>query len=296
MEQTLSGGDLKATRRRTRSLDPLASRAAVSGVLNELRRALPATIPESDKQLLSLLRAALHAERHPEVKTRRGRRSPWKDYELIKTAAALRTIIERGTKRVSLRSFVEHYLLIPGFPEEVVKALECGEINLFEAEQLARLTGARTGLAAERMRKRRLELLRTHLQSGASGARLKARVDALLYHYQHPEALLEPVPAPTRYAPPLLAAAAALEAELEAGYEDPDGLIAGIAPDHFFYEYLQIIAGMMREIRADEIAEAALERVMTLSEQLIQQLNAIYKRQHPPADEQTMEEVKSLHI
>ncbi len=131
---------MKATRRRNRTLDPLASRSAIKNVIKQLRASLPDLIPKSDKQLLSMLRAIIHAERHPDIKTRRGRKATWKDYELAKASSVLRGIIERGTKRVSLRSFVEHYLLIPSFPEDVAQSLESGEINLFEAEQLARLT------------------------------------------------------------------------------------------------------------------------------------------------------------
>src|SRR5262249_28490549 len=153
------------------------------------------------------------------------------DYELIKTASSLRAILDRGTKRVGLRSFVEHYLLIPRFPEEVVKALERGEINLFEAEQLARLIPDRTGIPEDRMRKWRLALLGTHLQSGESGARLKARVDALLYHYKHPGTLLDPLPERPQHSAEILAAAEKLEAEIEADHEDPDSLVISIAPD-----------------------------------------------------------------
>jgi len=288
---------LKATRRRTRTPDPLASRAAIKNVIKQLRVTLPDTIPRSDKHLLSMLRAILYTERHPDIKTRRGRKSPWKDYELVKAASVLRGIIERGTKRVSLRSFVEHYLLIPSFPEDVAQALESGEINLFEAEQLARLVPSRSGIPEERMKKRRRELLRTHLQLGESGARLKARVDALLYYYEHPEAIFLPASETARHSPEILAAAEQLEAEIEALHENPENLTAGISPDHFFYEYLQIITSMMREIRPDEISDAEMERVMTFSEQLIHQLNGIHKRQNAPAEGKTMEEVKKgFHI
>jgi hypothetical protein len=261
-------------------------------VIKQLRAALPDMIPKSDKHLLGMLRAILYTELHPNIKTRRGRKSPWKDYELVKAATVLRGIIERGTKRVSLRSFVEHYLLIPTFPDDVAQALESGEINLFEAEQLARLTHSRTGIPEERMKKRRRELLRMHLQLGESGARLKARVDALLYYYEHPEAIFQPAPETARHSPEILAAAEQLEAEIEALHENPESLIAGISPDHFFYEYLQIITSMMREIRPDEISDEAMERVMTLSEQLIHQLNTIHKQQNAPADDKTMEEAR----
>jgi hypothetical protein len=272
--------------------DPLASRAAIKDVIKQFRATLPDIIPKSDKHLLSMLRAILYTELHPNIKTRRGRKSPWKEDELVKAASVLRGIIERGTKRVSLRSFVEHYLLIPNFPEDVAQALESGEINLFEAEQLARLAPSRLGIPEERMKKRRRELLRTHLQLGESGTRLKARVDALLYYYEHPEAIFQPATATARHSPEILAAAEQLEAEIEALHENPESLIAGISPDHFFYEYLQIITSMMLEIRPDEISDEAMERVMTLSEQLIHQLNTIHKQQNAPADEKTMEEAR----
>jgi hypothetical protein len=128
-------------------------------VIKQLRAALPDVIPKSDKDLLSMLRAILYTERHPDIKTRHGRKSPWNEYELVKAASVLRGIIGRGTKGASLRSFVEHYLLIPGFPEDVAQALEGGEINLFEAEQLARLVRSRTGIPEEKMKKRRREFV-----------------------------------------------------------------------------------------------------------------------------------------
>jgi hypothetical protein len=49
---------------------------------------------------------------------------------------------------------------------------------------------------------------------------------------------------------------------------------------------------MMCEIRPDEISDEGMERVMTLSEQLIHQLYTIHKQQNAPADEQTMEEAR----
>jgi len=264
----------------------------IKDVIKQLRAALPDIIPKSDKDLLSMLRAILYTERHPDIKTRRGRKSPWKEYELVKAASVLRGAIERGTKRTSLRSFVEHYLLIPSFPEDVAQALENGEINLFEAEQLARLTHSRTGIPEEKMKKRRREMLRTHLQLGESGARLKARVDALLYYYEHPEAIFQQAPETPQYSPEILAAAEQLEAEIESLHDAPESSIAGISPDHFFYEYLQLITSYIPEIRPDEMSDAEMDRLMTLAEQLIHLLHTIHKRQNAPADEKTMEETK----
>lgn len=88
-----------------------------------------------------------------------------------------------------------------------------------------------------------------------------------------------------------------MEAELDALHEAPESLIAGISPDHFFYEYLQIITSHMREILPDKISDAEMGTLMTLSEELIYHLNAIHKRQNAPADEQTMGEAKkAFHL
>jgi hypothetical protein len=273
---------MKAARRRTRHIDPLASRAAIRAVLKDLRAALPEIIPTSDKELLSLLRASLYLERHPEVRSRRGRKSKWRDYELEKTGEVLRYLLARGTNPICPRSFIEHYLLIPCFPEDVAVALERGEINLFEAEQLARLVTGRIAIPEARLKKQRAALLRTHLQSGESGVRLRARVEALLNLYRDPSSIARSLDqSTTTHSAEIIAAAESLEAELNADNDALEG--AGeITPDHIFYEYLQIIAAMMREVRPDEISEAAMEKITAHAEGLIQQLNIVYKQQHPP--------------
>jgi hypothetical protein len=59
--------------------------------------------------------------------------------------------------------------------------LESGEINLFEAEQLARVTAGRLGISLSQAKRTRYELLSSHLQTKASGERLRQRVNALLH-------------------------------------------------------------------------------------------------------------------
>ena len=62
----------------------------------------------------------------------------------------------------------------------MLAALESGEINLFEAEQLARVTAQRLGVAASQAKRTRAELLSSHLQTKASGERLRRRVNELM--------------------------------------------------------------------------------------------------------------------
>jgi hypothetical protein len=128
---------LRATRRRQRKTDPLASVAAVRSVIKRLRAALPDLIPSKDKELVRLLRAARHAQRYSATDTKRGRPGKWKRENLFRVAAHLGDIIDRETSsHISFSSFVDHYLRLPDFPSDVIEALESGEINLFEAEQL----------------------------------------------------------------------------------------------------------------------------------------------------------------
>jgi hypothetical protein len=278
---------MKATRRRKRQPDALASRAAVSRVMSDFRASLPESISKKNKEIISLLRAAVYYERSPGAVSRRGRKSPWSEDEIRTAAGNLRQVLLRGTYTVGMRSFVEHYLLIPEFPEDVVRPLERGEINLFEAEQLARLASKRTGPGdEEQLRERRSALLRTHLQSGESGIRLKARVDALLRQFRNPAASERSLP----LASPERNIASAFEIELASFSQE-------LSPDHFFYEYLQMIGSYMREIRADEIPAQAMERLLFQSEQLIEQLHSIHKQQNPPAESSGSEKNrKTFHL
>lgn len=282
---------MKATRRRERKPDRLASRAAVRQVLEDFQATLPDSILLKEKNLTSLLRAIVYFERSPGAVTRKGRKSPWSEAEIRIAATSLRAALARGTYGIGVRSFVEHYLLIPDFPEDVVLALEKGEINLFEAEQLSRLTPNLTGIQEpESLRKRRMALLRSHLQTGESGIRLKGRVDALLFQYQNPGAergsggLSD-----TGYA----------DAPFESGIDlaPSDSFSRELPPDHFFFEYLQMIGSYMREIRPEEIAASTMERLLFQSEQLIEMLHAIHKQQNPPVDSsESSKGKKTFHL
>ena len=172
---------MKATRRRNRHSDPLASPEAVTSVFAQLRAALSEIIPKRDKDLIRMLRAARHIQRYSASDTKRGRPSHWKREDLIKVATSLNDILERETSsHISLASFVDHYLRLLDFPADVLAALSNGEINLFEAAQLARVTAERLGHTSSQARRTRAELLSTHLQTKESGPRLRQRVNELL--------------------------------------------------------------------------------------------------------------------
>lgn len=128
-----------------------------------------------------MLRAARHARRYPAMDTKRGRPGKWKREDLLKVAAHLDDILDRETSsHISFASFVNHYLRLLDFPSDVIEALEQGGINLFEAEQFARVTTQRLGISASQARRTRAELLTSHLQTKGSGERLRLRVNELL--------------------------------------------------------------------------------------------------------------------
>jgi hypothetical protein len=98
---------MRATRRRTRTPDPLASPEAIRAICKQLRDRLPELIPASEKQLLRLLYAVRHVERHPSTDTLRGRPGRWPREKLLEAASIRRGILQRETSgRVSLNCFV----------------------------------------------------------------------------------------------------------------------------------------------------------------------------------------------
>ena len=275
---------MSITRRRTRRPDPLATRTAVRAVLAQLQTALGPASPKTEKDCISLLRAAGHTARQPLVKPGRGRKSRWSAYDKSQVRLLLSEILARGTKRVAVRSFLEHYLLILGFPPDVAEALEAGTINLFEAEQLARLSAKRLGVSEAQSQQRRQAFLRTHLQAQASGVRLKAKVDAALQGARAPVTGSGTAAAPRPTNAPLVAVApfAGEQDELTPPIQE---WLEGLPPEHLFAEYLHLIGSLLREIRAEDLQEPELNRIAELAEPLIRYLNALYKQQHGPAPE-----------
>ncbi len=85
---------MRATRRRRRTPDPLASPAASATVCANCS---PNYIPNSEKELLRFLCALRHVEGRPVTDTRRCRSSRFRREDLLTAAGALRSILERET-------------------------------------------------------------------------------------------------------------------------------------------------------------------------------------------------------
>jgi hypothetical protein len=251
---------MRAARRRERKTDLLASPDVVRGVLSALRSVLPDIIPPRDKELVRMLRAARHVQRYPATDTKRGRPSRWRREDLLKVAARLADILDRETSsRTSLASFVDHYLRLLHFTADVTTALSNNEINLFEAEQLARVTEKRLGVTPAEARRTRTDLLASHLQTKASGERLRRRVNELLS-----TSLVE-------------VEALSTSENLAQEWQDLEDFDP-YDPAHLFWDQLKQLGFAFREISRDEVTEQEVEELLKASEPVMAIVARIQRR------------------
>lgn len=247
---------LRATYRRQRRADPLASVEAVRSVIEQLRSALPEIIPHRDKDLMKMLRAVRHVHRYAATDTRRGRPGRWQREELLKVGTQFTAILERETSsHISLSSFVDHYLRLLEFPAGVLEALSAGQINLFEAEQLARLTAERLNVGTAQAKRLRAELLSTHLQARLSGERLRQRVAELL-----------------RTSPNEAGEEAVEAVHLDLDDFDP------YDPTHLFWDQIKQLGFALRDIRRADIADEEIDELLKACEPVLAILSRIQRR------------------
>jgi len=248
---------LKATRRRTRRPDPLASAAGVEAVLEQLRALLPDLTPQSRRNLTSLLNSVRGLYTRQPSETKRGRPARYTREQLLRVDSQLRDLLARETS-ISVRSFVGQYLPILDFPQDVRDALERGEVNLFEAHQLARLTARRLAGTEGEARTLRKKMLESHLLAQGSGPRLRARVKEVLGE------LREPDPTETE-----VVAVGKADELLEA---DP------LDASHLFFEELRMISRALRGIGPGEITDEDLAEIMPAVDQITLTLQKIERR------------------
>lgn len=219
---------------------------------------MPDLIPQKHKELVRMLRAARHAQRYPATDTKRGRPSKWKREDLFSVAARLEDILGRETSsHVSFSSFVDHYLRLPDFPSDVLEALAKQEVNLFEAEQLARVTAHKVGTTTGQAKRTRADLLSSHLQTKASGERLRRRVNELLR--------------------------ASMAEAGEAGGELPEEMedledFDPYDPTHLFWDQIKQLGFAFREIRREDVSDEEIEELLKASEPILAILSRIQRR------------------
>lgn len=256
---------LKANSRRQRTPDPLASPNAVRAVLGQLRERLPEVVPTGERMAIRMLNAVRHIERRPATATNRGRPSRWSRKDLLRVAGQLKSILHRETKgRVSLNSFVGLYLRTLNFPKDVSLALANGDVNLFEASQLARLTEERLGVSAQEARAYRTGVLRAHLLAQGSQGALQSRINERLG---------------------LRGSRAESEGRARlAGTELVDELLELDPYDskHLFWEELRRIAFALHEVKPEDVDNKTLKELLSLSDRLSGILARLKKRRQKP--------------
>lgn len=242
---------MRVHRRRQRKPDPLAQPDAIRAVLQRLRSRLPDIVPASEKQLIRMLNAIRNIERRPVSDTKRGRPSRWKRKDLLRVAGQLRSLLERETKgRISLNSFTGLYIRVLDFPKDIIKPLIAGEISLFEAAQLMRLTEKRLGVTASEVHDLRGEVLRAHLLAHGSQAALQARINMLLGEST------DQMPSVGRDG------ASVTELVDELLEVDP------YDTKHLFWEELRRIAIALRDVTPEDVDDKVLDELLSVSDRL----------------------------
>ena len=203
-----------------------------------------------------MLRAARHIQRYSASDTKRGRPSQFKREDLLKVATRLTQILERETlSHISLSSFVDHYLRLLDFPADVLQALSSSEINLFEAEQLVRITPERLDIGRAQAKRIRAELLSTHLQTKASGAQLRQRINELFSASSNE-------------------AGSAERGDLELDLEDFDPY----DPTHLFWDQIKQMGFALRDIRPEDVTGEDIDELLKASEPVLTILARIHRR------------------
>jgi hypothetical protein len=242
-------------RRRTRQSDPLASVAEIRQVMEELRRRIPGLIPDSEETLRKMLHAIRHIERHPTGQSRSGRPSHFPRETLLEVARHLKAVlINRYRDRISPSTFIAFCLPILSYPQDVIAALEKGEITRLEASLLARLQPERLGVMPSKALTIRQEVLHNHVRIQGSQTQLRQRVAELL----GAETLVT--------SENMTAAVNQVDELLTVGEDDQR---------HLFYEQMKEFFFAMREIKPEEIDDPTLEEILEASDRLMTVIHRI---------------------
>jgi hypothetical protein len=191
------------------------------------------------------------------TESNRGRPARYTREQLLRVDSVLRDLLSRETS-ISVRSFVGQYLPILNFPRDVRDALERGDVNLFEAHQLARLTTGKLNGTEGEARSLRKRLLEAHLLAQGSGTLLRQRVKEALGE------LREPDPTETE-----VMAVSKADELLEANPLDAS---------HLFFEELRMISRALREIGPEEVTDQDLAEIMPAVDQITLALQKIARR------------------
>jgi hypothetical protein len=248
---------MRITRRRKRRPDLFASTEWVRSIFDQLKAAFPLLSSLKEKDLVKLARSIRHVERYSATDTRRGRPSRWPREDIVKVGSKLGEILARETQgRISVATFVDHYLRILDFPSDLLESLSKAEVNLFEAEQLARVSASWLDVSQAEARRKRAGILSAHLKSRSSGERLRRRINEML-------APTKPAGVPS--GPP----GNALEEYSDLEDFDP------YDSTHLFWEEIKQLGFAFRDIRREDLNDELLEELLKAAEPIWRVLRKI---------------------
>ncbi|MGH9838451.1 MAG: hypothetical protein ACREEM_06670 [Blastocatellia bacterium] len=244
----------------------MANPAAVRGILSQLKDRCPSISGLPDRKLRKLLLAVRHQETYSATDTRRGRPTKFERELLDEVRLHLKAILSRETgDRISIQTFVGHYLPILDWPENVVTALARGDLSRLEAAQVARLTADRLGVKPREAVKIRDEIIMGHARSAGSQTALREKVREALGDLT------------------LVSSEKMTEA-----VERVDDLLRVDPEDrrHLFYEQMKDFFFALRDIRPEEIDDAMLELMTRRADELMEVIHAIQwkrkQKEKPP--------------
>ena len=253
-------------RRRQRQPDSLANSAAVRGVLSELKERCPSLSKLPDRKFRKLLLSIRHLETYSAKDTKRGRPTLVERELLDEVRSQLKAILFRETgDRISIQTFIGHYLPILDWPEDVVRALERGDLSRLEAAQVARLTSYRLGVRLRDAAKIRGEIIGNHVRAKGSQTALREKVR---------EALGELT---------LVSSEKMTEA-----VQQVDDLLR-IDPEdrrHLFYEQMKDFFFALREIRPEEIDDAMIDLMTRRADELMEVVHSIHLKRKQQAQKE----------
>lgn len=245
-------------RRRQRQIDPLANPATIESILAELRERFPSLPRLSARNQRKLFQALRHQESYSATETKRGRPAAF-DRELLgQLRSHLAAILSREAgDRISIQTFIGHYLPMLDWPEDIRASLTRNEINRFEAAQLARLSADRLGIKPKAAARLRQELMQNHVRMKGSQSTLREKVR---------EALGEVTAVSTE--------------KMTAAVDRVDELLRVDPEDrrHLFYEQMKDFFFALRDIEPEEIDDAVLDLLTRRADDLMEVVHSIRRK------------------
>ncbi|MBI4851166.1 MAG: hypothetical protein HY819_05005 [Acidobacteria bacterium] len=170
-------------------------------------------------------------------------------------------LAEESHKRISFRTFTDNYLRILSCPNDIKQFLESGEITLFEALQLKRLSAENLKISQEKAFKLRADFFLNCRKEKWIIQRLRYEIDLKLNKFDLVENSIK------NPSPPIEETDLSFDRELS------------INPNSFFNEQICSMMEMISSIDVKELEKTELDMLLNSVDNVILQLQKIIKKQ-----------------